>query len=184
MTEQSWRRALLAGLAILSGFAGALLPQSPSLAGTLAGDTIQGSLQFCSLGSGGNVFAPASGTAPLVFDYIEGANIDTAIFSATQLTVQDQVDDFACGWGMRFTNTTTPFQLLNLVFSDFSPGLTFDLTDGIISISWTGASGPQTFTAVFDVVVPEPVSLLLFGVGLAGITLVRRKCHPEMRTDA
>ena len=172
---------MLAGAILLLGTGAIMLRASPSFAGALTGDTINGSLQFCTLGSGGNQFTSPSGTAPVVFDWTDGANIDTAAFSDSQLTVQNQVLDVACGWGMTFQDLNAPFATLELVSSDFS-GLTFDLTDGIISLSWTGSSEQQTFTAVFNVEVAEPSSLLMTGAGLLGVTLIRRR-RQERRTE-
>src|SRR6478609_4375366 len=118
-------RALLAGASFVLGLGAMTLTASPSFAGSLTGHTINGSLQFCTLGSGDNQFSPPTGTAPVTFDWTDGANVDTATFSDSQLTVRNQVIDVACGWGMTFQDVTAPFATLELVSSDFS-GLTFD----------------------------------------------------------
>jgi hypothetical protein len=152
-----------------------LLAPLPALA-DLTGDNITGNLNFCTLGSPGNQFTPTSGTAPTEFEFADGSNIDTAIFTANQLTIEDQITDFACGWGMSFTDTTHAFTYLTLVSDNFSPDITYNLSGGTISINWGGNTGPADFTAVFDLVpMPEPVSLALFGVGLTGMGLLRRR---------
>ena len=152
-----------------------MLAPLPALA-DLTGDNITGALNFCSLGSPGNNFTPISGTAPIEFEFADGSNIDTAIFTANQLTIEDQITDFACGWGMSFTDTTNAITQLTLVSDNFSPDFTYDLTGGSISINWGGASGPADFTAVFDIgPIPEPASLTLFGVGLTGLGWLRRR---------
>jgi hypothetical protein len=176
-------RTFLVGAALVSGLACVTLGASGSRAASLAGDTINGTLNFCALGNGGNVFSPASGTAPLSFQYVDGSNTDTATFSATTLTVEDQVSDRACGWGMSFTDTSTPFSSLTLISSNFSPDLTFDFTGGVIDISWAGiAAGPADFIAVFAIngvlPTPEPGSLAVFGVALAGVGLIRQWRRP------
>src|ERR1700676_453318 len=109
---------------------------------------------------GGNVFTPTLGTAPL--------------------TIEDQVFDTARGWGMSFTDVTTAFPSLTLISSNFAPDLTFDLTGGVIDISWDGIlTGPADFIAVFnidgDLPTPEPGSLAVFGVALVGVGLIRQR---------
>jgi hypothetical protein len=179
-------RTFLGGLALVSGIACASLCASPSRAASLAGDTINGTLNFCTLGNGGNVFTSPSGAAPLTFEYSDGSNDDTATFSATMLTIEDQVTDTACGWGMSFTDVTTAFPSLTLISSNFAPDLTFDLTGGVIDISWDGIlTGPADFIAVFnidgDLPTPEPGSLAVFGVALVGVGLIRqRRRHAEL----
>ena len=98
----------------------------------------------------------------------------------TLLTIEDQVSDTACGWGMSFFDETTPFPSLTLISSNFSPDLTFELVDGTINISWDGATGPADFTAVFNIdgELPEPGSLALLGVALVGVGLIRRPRRP------
>jgi hypothetical protein len=120
---------------LVSGIACASLCASPSRAASLTGDTINGTLNFCTLGNGGNVFTSPSGAAPLTFEYADGSNDDTATFSATTLTIEDQVTDSARGWGMSFTDATTVFPSLTLISSNFAPDLTFDFTGGVIHIS-------------------------------------------------
>jgi PEP-CTERM motif len=176
-----WHRVRVGfGLASLL-LAWVLMPSQPRAA-SLTGDTITGTLNFCSLNGGGNAFSSDSGTAPMTFIHdegIDGANTDTAAFDATTLTVRDVVSTDACGWGMQFTDTTTAFPSLTLISSNFSPELTYDLTNGAITISWEGTETPGTYTAVFnidgDLAVPEPGTLATFGVGLTGIGFIRRR---------
>jgi hypothetical protein len=171
----------------MSGLAAVAFGSSPSRAASLTGDTINGALNFCTLGNGGNNFTPSTGQAPHAFQFTDGSNTDTATFLATGLTVEANVSDFACGWGMSFTDATTPFPGLSLVSSSFSPDLTVQLTGaGTIDISWAGTPGaqdsvfsPGDFTAVFTfnsvADVPEPGSFALFGLGLAVVGLIRRR---------
>jgi hypothetical protein len=176
-------RALMVGLALL---ASVVCGVSASHAGSLTGDTIDGNLNFCTLGNGGNVFPTPSGTAPVTFEYVDGSNDDIATFTATTLTVEDQVTDVACGWGMSFYDQTAVFPLLTLISSNFSPDLAYDLTGGVISINWGGATGPVDFTAVFNIdgALPEPGPLAIFGVALAGVGVIRRRRAMRYDTSA
>ena len=115
------------------------------------------------------------------YSYVDGANMDTADFGATQLTIRDQVFSNANGWEMTFA-TAGGFSGLALVSSDFVPGLTFNLNAGKIVVDWLGTgSGPHDFTAVFDVTgaapVPEPetYALMLAGLAVVGFMARRRK---------
>jgi hypothetical protein len=166
---------VLAGFVVVLSVAVA----SPSWAASLSGDTIAGSLTFCALNNGANNFTVDSIVAPDQFGWTDGANIDTAVFSGTTLTVSDQVLDVACGWGMTFSDTTTQFPALTLVSSNFSPDLSYSLTGGVIALQWGGSSDQQTFTAVFNidgtVATPEPSALALLSVGVAGACLIRQR---------
>lgn len=185
MTSWFRMRALAVGLALVAG-----LPLgAPSVrAATLTGDTINGTMNFCGFNpSDSNHFTPTSGTAPLAFVYDEGpggAGADTATFTATGLTVEANISSFACGWGMSFTDSTTPFPKLELASSSFGTSFSYQLNGDAIELTWTGTSGwqdavinPGDFIAVFNIdgELPEPASLTLFAVGLAGIGMIRRR---------
>ncbi len=160
---------------------------APAHAGSLTGDTINGSLTFCSLAGVGNVFTPTSGQAPVTFQYVDGSNTDTATFTGSQLKVEDQVVDMACGWGMTFNDATTPFSSIILVSDNFSPDLTYTLgPDGTISLEWAGVdSGPADYTAVFALEgVMEPATVPLLLVGLVGLGLARLRRRPSAMSPA
>lgn len=177
MTAQSRVRLLMAGLTLLSGLGLALLAPVPARA-ALTGDNINGTLNFCTLNGGPNQFSQSSGTAPTAFEFADGSNIDTATFTATTLTVEDNVADIACGWGMSFTDTTKAFPSLTLVSTGFpAGGLTYALTAGLMTFGFSGGMGPADYIAVFDIggSLPEPGSLAVFGVGLVGAAVARRR---------
>lgn len=111
------------------------------------------------------------------FNYADGANIDTADFTATQLIIRDQVLGGANGWEMTFT-TAGGFQSISLSSSNFIPGLTYGITNGKIVIDWVGTdSAPHDYIASFNVsAVPEPETygMLLAGIAMVGLLSRRR----------
>lgn len=181
--------------------AAALLAAGSSQAG-LVGHQILGDFQLPAGGFTQNFFDPANGivpagalnsNGPLVT--VSGSarefaidtlfNDDAADFTDNQLIISDDVTQFgAAPWIMRFTSQTDGlFKGISLVASNFDPGLTYELIGNTIVINWQGISSDQTlaFRATFDIetaaanAVPEPGSMALFGIGLAGLLARRRK---------
>ena len=167
--------------ATLCAAAAALAFALPAHAGN-TGLAVTGSLAFGSNGANGGQFWVPTGAvigAGVEYDYVDGANHDTADFSDTQLTIHDSVFSNANGWEMTFT-TAGGFTGFSLVSSDFDPGLTYSLSGGVITVDWVGTgTGPHEFNAVFDVsatpAVPEPETYALMLAGLAALGFVARR---------
>lgn len=155
----------------------------PALANN-TGLPVVGTLAFGTNGAnGGQHWSPQSTVigSGLEYRYIDGSNTDTADFTATQLIINDVVNDSANGWEMTFA-TTGGFKSFSLASSNFDPGLTYSLTSGKLVIDWVGVgTGPENYTATFNVnavtAVPEPetYALMLGGLGLLGFMARRRK---------
>jgi hypothetical protein len=153
------------------------------------GETVDGTLAFGPFGHGlGQFWSPGSIQIPGTFRYADAANIDTAEFTGTTLTITDQVISTASGWLMTFTDAAMPFTELSLVSSDFGPGSFADLFGGTILVGWVGTFTPGTYRAVFDIAsdpaVPEPTSLALVGTALAGFGLMRRRQTAHLATPS
>ena len=164
-------------------FMGLALLASGIARADFTGQTVNGTLAFGLNGFyGGQNWNPSSVVVPGSFFYQDSGNIDTAAFSGTQLTITDQVLNTANGWEMTFAAPGMPFTVLNLVSSNFAPGITYNLAGGVITLDWVGVlTSGQTLSAVFDIAstpnpVPEPSAFALLGTGcLFGLNLIRRQ---------
>lgn len=156
--------------------AGAALAFATAAHATVNGDTINGTLAFGPNGGFGQHYSPSTITAPGQFLFIDGFNQDTANLSGNTLTVTDIVFRGANGWEQTFTDVSHAFTSLTLVTDNFNPGITYNLTNGVITVDWLGTSVPAaTYTAVFTVgtaAVAEPASLALLGGSLLGMGIV------------
>lgn len=188
----------LRGLLGLAAVAGVLATAAPANA-QLLGSQVTGSLNFN--GGANNFFDPANGFVPggflntagptvtiaepaVEFGFDDGANLDTANFTATQLIIRDVVNGAgASPWSMTFISTA--FLGATLVEdSDSFPtgGATASLVGDTITVNWAGLpEGAADFSAVYNIrfaggaAAPEPGSLALLGAGLGMAGLVARR---------
>lgn len=127
----------------------------PSIAhADLLGSTVDWTLRFGPNGANSQNFGfPSSSVVGSGVEFVypnaaafetDAANRDTADFSGNSLTITDQVmpGHGANGWEMTFT-APGQFQSLQLVTSNFSPGIAYDISNGVITVDWLGTSNPD-----------------------------------------
>jgi hypothetical protein len=183
-------------LACLGALLAWIFAVSTAARADLIGTTVTGTLEFNGITT--NFFDPANNNvpssgylnssdafdsatvviaaSPTTFGFSDPANLDTANFSATQLTVTDTVYTSAVNWTMTFTDSA--FTSLSPGWDTFN-GLSSSLSGDVITLTWGGTMGSGdvvTYTAVFDVddpdppATPEPNTLIVAGVAiLAGL---------------
>jgi hypothetical protein len=171
-----------------------LLASAVALTATAAmgATTITGSIYFNG-GFASNGYNPTNGGVPAgygnetsntvivgsnsEFGFQDDYNRDTADFTNTTLTLEDQVLSVgASSWQQTFTASTPDFfQGLTLASSTFS-SLTYSVSGDTLTVNWPGEYGtvPADFTATFDFTgAPEPEDwiLMISGLGIAGLML-------------
>src|SRR6185312_1309080 len=181
MTSRIVRIAAAAGVALVA-WAGS------ATAGPV-GDTVFGTLAFGPNGSfGGQFWSPQSTTItdpPLSgpeYLYVDFYNADSVDFTNDRIYIIDEnLNSDANGFEMTFQLTSgDKFSGLSLIVDTFGPNLTYSLNNGLITFDWTGSSGEPfgQYEAVFNYSVtaaPEPLTLSIFGAGLAGAVAMRRR---------
>jgi hypothetical protein len=163
---------------------------------------ITGALNF-GVPGGTNYFDPANGFVPAgygnaagttvaigsgtEFGFQDSANLDTANFTGTSLTIIDQSISGASNFLMTFTSSTAGL-FNSAAFSSNGFGGTFLVTGNTLTFSEPAVTSAGTRTSVITFAgatgaVPEPATwaMMLLGFGAMGATLRRRSQQVRVR---
>lgn len=167
---------------------------------TLVGTSVTGSVQFP---SGTNFFDPANGLVPAGYGnsspgtntvvVTNPGNPEFGFFNNAQLTIKADlltsiltITQITTEGGSGFTAehfvfTDLGFNTLSLISSTFPTTPTYSLLSNTATIDFAAfGTGAHTYVSSFRVqteatAVPEPLTLSLFGAGVGGMALIRRK---------
>ena len=148
--------------------------------------TIDGGLFFGGDTGGPNAYDPATIPVPGAFRFEDSANLDTAAFTSTRLSLADKTFGNARNWAQVFTASTAGFfDGIELVSNSFpNGGVSFRVSGDTLTVTWPGTKTPGTAVADFTFgggggAVPEPSTWALIVIAflcLAGLR-ARRGVH-------
>jgi hypothetical protein len=164
---------------------------------SLVGTSVTGQVQYD--GSGPNYFDPALGFVPagvlnvggttvaisasaIEFGVADGANVQTADFTVSQLIITDVSSSLAVDFRMTFKNSAFVGATLSEASDTFlNGGATASLSGDTITVNVPGFERVGTFSAVFNIALPSAsvpeggMTISMLGLGLAGLIAKSRR---------
>jgi len=165
-------------------FAGMSLMGSAAQATVIGPTTIQGAIYFA--GGTTNYYDPANGfvpggygnssglpiTVPGTFGFEDGANLDTAAFTTTSLSIEDVTNSSASNWTQTFTASTPGFFSGLVETSDSFDPISYSLTGNTLTVQWGGTDTAGTGVADFSFgasATPLPSTWTMLIAGFVGL---------------
>jgi hypothetical protein len=167
---------------VLGAFAGMSLMASAAQATGVEVTTINGAIYFD--GNPNNYYEPANGfvpggyanssgipiTVPGTFGFEDGANLDTAAFTANSLSIEDVTFSSASNWTQIFTASTPGFFSGLVLTSDSFDPISWSLSGNTLTVQWGGTDTAGTGIADFSFgTTPLPSTWTMLIAGFLGL---------------